>query len=62
MNKETTYYIQERSDKYGNVWYVIMEKFPYLSGWGIDEYNGDKYEDKLEAESKLRAIISSQKL
>jgi len=56
-NSETTYYIQKRISKYEDITYVIMERYPYLTGFAVEEYNGEVYTDELEAKSKLNYII-----
>ncbi len=60
-NSETTYFIQKRISKYQDITYVIMKRYPYLTGFATDEYNGDVFTDELEAKSKLNYIIAINK-
>ena len=66
QDNNITYRIRTDKNKYGNVSYIIIERTPCtkngVSGFCEDEYNGEVYTDPLEAESKLRSIISSNNL
>lgn len=54
-SKKHTYYIQERV-KWGEKTWVIMERYPYLTGFAEEEYNGEIYTDENKAKSKLDLI------
>lgn len=58
---EKTYFIQKRVNKYGDITYIILERYPYKTGYATDEYNGEIYTDELEAKSKLNYIILTSK-
>ena len=62
MTTSKTYFIQKSIDKYENITYVIMERYPYKNGFMRDEYNGEVYTDLARAESKLNFILAINKL
>jgi hypothetical protein len=55
-----TYYITKNTDKYGDTTYIVMKKYPYKDGYMVDEYNGEQYADKYQAQQVLNYLIRRQ--
>jgi hypothetical protein len=55
-----TYYITKNTDKYGDTTYIVMKKYPYKDGYMVDEYNGEQYADRYQAQQVLNYLIRRQ--